>query len=81
MQGCRFDPWLESQDPTYVTAKMPKTENRNDIITNSIKTSKMVHIKKKKSLKKEASLPDDSYGWSLRFEDPCCVVATVGSGC
>ena len=44
----------------------------------------MVHIKKKKkkkSLKKEASLPDDSYGWSLRFEDPCCVVATVGSGC
>ena len=37
----------------------------------------MVHIKKK-SLKKETSLPDDSYGWSLRFENPCCVVATVG---
>ena len=31
-----------------------KTENRNNIVTNSIKTSKMVHFKKKKILKKES---------------------------
>ena len=29
-----------------------KTENRNNIVTNSIKTLKIVHIKKKKKLKK-----------------------------
>ena len=29
-----------------------KTENRNNIVTNSIKTLKMVHIQKKKILKK-----------------------------
>ena len=30
-----------------------KTENRNNIVTNSVKTFKIVHIKKKKKLKKK----------------------------
>ena len=30
-----------------------KTKNRSNIVTNSIKTLKMLHIKKKKNLKKK----------------------------
>ena len=32
-----------------------KTENRSSIVTNSIKTLKMVHTKKKKILKKKSN--------------------------
>ena len=38
-----------------------KTENRNSTVTNSIKTFKMVHIKKKKSLR-------EIYNNALNFE-------------
>jgi len=43
--GCRFSPWWESYDPIGLMAKNPK-QNRSNIETNSVKTLKMVHIKK-----------------------------------
>ena len=52
-RGCRFDPWARRYDPTCLKAKTPKHKNSSNIVTNSIKTLKMVHSKKKKkSLKK-----------------------------
>ena len=39
-----FDPWLGTKDPTGLGQKV-KTENRSNIVTNSIKTLKMVYIK------------------------------------
>ena len=43
--GGGFDPGWGSQDPTYPGGQKDKTENRNNIVTNSIKALKMVHIK------------------------------------
>ena len=43
----RFDPWSGVRDPPFLKAKTPKHKNRSNIVTNSIKTSKMVHIFKK----------------------------------
>ena len=40
-------------------ALWPKNKSRKNIVTNSIKTLKMVHIKKKKSLKKECKIQTD----------------------
>ena len=37
-----------------LVAKKTKTENSRNTVTNSVKTLKMVHIKKKKNLKKKA---------------------------
>ena len=41
--------------PHALGPKKPKTQNRSNIVTNSIKTLKMVHIKKK-NLKKKLKL-------------------------
>ena len=41
-----------------------QTENRNNIVTNSIKTLKMVHIKKKKSLKNSKMSLKRQHDWS-----------------
>ena len=48
-RGYRFSLWLGSYDPTYLVARKPKHKNSNNIITNSIKTLKMVYVKKKKT--------------------------------
>ena len=45
--GVEFDPWLRSEDPLCFV-----WENRSSTVTSSIKTLKMVHLKKKKLLKK-----------------------------
>ena len=46
--GCRFDSYSGSQDPTCLTAKKKQNiKNRNSIVTDLIKSFKMVHIKKK----------------------------------
>ena len=45
--GCSFNPWLESGDLTCFTAKKPK-HKAEAIVTISIKTFKMVHIKREK---------------------------------
>ena len=43
---------METQDATSLEFKKPKQKNRSNTVTNSIKTLKMVHIKK--ILKKKA---------------------------
>ena len=50
-RGCGFDPWRGSWDPRCLPAKNQNINNRSNAVTTSIKTLKMVHIKKK-SLKK-----------------------------
>jgi len=49
VQGWKFDPWSGSQDPTCHPAEKSK-QNRSNIATISIKTLKMVHIKRKKAI-------------------------------
>ena len=46
IRECGFNPWLGSKDPIYLVDKKTKHVTSN-IITNSLKTFKMVHIKKK----------------------------------
>ena len=48
---CRFNPWSGSWDPTCLMAKKTKTLCKSSVVTNSIKTLKRAHIKKKKILK------------------------------
>ena len=40
-----------------LSSQKPKIQNRSNIITNSIKTLKMIHIKKKKNLEKGEIYP------------------------
>ena len=51
MQG--VESLIRKLDPTCFSAKKDKTENRSNVVTNSVKTLKMVHIFKtlKKVLK------------------------------
>ena len=54
----RFDPWSKRKDPTCFVAKnKPKYKTKQNIVINSIKTLKMVYIKKKlkKNLKNQQS--------------------------
>ena len=51
--GAGLIPWSRSQDPTYLIAKKPK--HGSNVVTNSIKTLKMVHIETKQSLKKKTT--------------------------
>lgn len=51
-RGCRFNPLVGSEDPMCLMAKNPKTD-RNNIVTNSIRLFKMVHIKKSWKKKKQ----------------------------
>ena len=44
---CRFNPWSGSWDPTCLMAKKTKTLCKSSVVTNSIKTLKRAHIKKK----------------------------------
>ena len=44
-RGYGFDPLSGSWDSTCLAVKKPNYKNRHDIVINSIKTLKMVHIK------------------------------------
>ena len=47
--------------PLPFSSQKTKTQNRNNIVTNSLKSLKMVHIqKKKKKLKKKSLSADQS---------------------
>ena len=52
-EGTGSIPGREAKIPHALGPKT-KTENRSNIVTNSIKTLKIVHIKKKKKNKKNA---------------------------
>ena len=44
---------MAPDNPTCLVAKKHKTENGINVVPNSIKTLKMVHVKKKKKSKKK----------------------------
>ena len=51
--GHGFDTWLGSWDPTCLMARKPK--HRGSVVRNSVKTLKVVHVKKKILKKKEGA--------------------------
>lgn len=57
-RGYRFHLWLGKQKSHMPCCQKTKTLNRSDIVTNSIKTLEMVHIKNKRknTLKKVSGL-------------------------
>ena len=54
-RGCGFNPWSGSSDP-HASQWETKAKNRSNVVTNSIKTLRMLHIKKKKILKEKITL-------------------------
>ena len=52
-EGVGSIPGQGAKIPHASRPKTPKRENRSNIVTNSKKTLKMVHIKKKKILKEK----------------------------
>ena len=58
MQGYQLDPWSGSEDSTCFRAKKQNLK-RSNIIANSMKASKMSHIKKSSNTKKRSVLECD----------------------
>ena len=56
-----FDPWLGSKDPTCLTAKKPKHRPETILLTNSVKTLKMVRTHTKKIFKEEEEIIRTGY--------------------
>ena len=53
MQGRRFNPGGGAKIPHASQPKNQKHKNRSNIVTNSMKTFKMAHVKKKKKFKQK----------------------------
>ena len=70
--GCGFKPW--SPELRFHMALSQKNQNikQKQNVTNSIKTLKMVHIKKKTNLKKYLFMAVSCLRGSMR--DLCCVM-------
>ena len=66
MQGAQVQSLLRELRFPHAWGPKPKTKNRNNIVTNSMKTFKMVYIKKKKK---------EHFSWGLQIQTAlfaCC---------